>query len=90
MAPTDQRRLIARAAIQFDILATTDKKMRHEHDLAKLPISILELNTHFTRLVDLQALSPHLVKATEACGAFRFVSVRPDGIIETLGPFVPP
>ena len=77
--------LIAQAAPRFDVLATTDKKVRHEQNLSKLPISILELNSRFTRLSDLKSLLPHLDAALILTASFRFVSVRPDGQIERLG-----
>ena len=52
--------LIAQAALRFEVLATTDKKIRNEHNLAKLALPVLELNTRFTRLSDLQSSSPLL------------------------------
>jgi len=81
--------LIAQAASRFDVLATTDKRIRHEQNLSKLPISILELNSRFTRLSDLQSLVPHLDAALKATSDFRFVSVRPNGRIDRLGPRSP-
>ena len=78
--------LIAQAAVRFDVLATTDKKIRYEQNLSMLPIAILELNSRFTRISDLRALAPHLNAALNATAAFRFVSVGPDGQLECLGP----
>ena len=77
--------LIAQAAAQFDVLATTDKKIRYEQNLSELPIAILELNTRFTRIADLLSLAPHIEAALNATAAFRFVSVRPDGQLDCLG-----
>jgi hypothetical protein len=79
--------LIAEAAKLFDVLVTTDKKIRFEHNLSKLPISILELNSLFTRFGDLQKLQPHLANALALCKNFRFVSLNSDGKIETIGSF---
>lgn len=78
--------LIAQAAARFDVLATTDKNIRHEQNLERLPISVLELNTRFTRIADLRSLAPHLGAALDATTAFRFVSVKADGQLECLGP----
>jgi hypothetical protein len=79
-------RLIAEAARQFEVLVTTDKNIRFEHNLDKLPISILELKTKFTRLEDLQTLVAFLDEALQATKTYRFVSVGPDGRIERLAP----
>jgi hypothetical protein len=79
--------LIAQAAARFDVLVTTDKNIRNEQNLDKLPISVLELNTRFTRIEDLRTLSPYLENALAACLEYRFVSVSPDGLLEKLGKF---
>lgn len=78
-------RLMAEAAAQsFDVLATTDKKIRHEHNLDLLPVAVLELASRFTRLADLRELTPHIERALAATRTHRFVSVSPDGEIQTL------
>ena len=77
--------LIARAALRFEALITTDKKIRYEQNLAKLALPVLELNTRFTRLDDLRALIPHLQSALDATREYLFISVRPDGTLEKLG-----
>jgi hypothetical protein len=76
--------LIAKAAAAFEVLVTTDKKMRYEHNLEKLPLPIIELNTKFTRLQDLQTLAPFLEAALAATATHRFVSIHPDGTLELL------
>jgi hypothetical protein len=76
--------LLAEAAKAFDVLVTTDKKIRYEQNLERLPIPVLELNTRFTRLQDLQTLSPHLAAALNHTRTFRFVSIGPEGMIEKL------
>ena len=78
------RQLIAKAAHQFEVLATTDKNIRYEHNLALLSVSVLELNSKFTRLQDLRTLQPFLAAALEATRSHRFVSVNPDGTLEKL------
>lgn len=74
--------IAACAAHGFEVLITTDKKMRFEQNLNLLPIPILELNTHLTRFVDLQSLQPFLETALDATRTCRFVSVAPSGAIE--------
>lgn len=76
--------LLAKAAKAFDVLVTTDKKIRYEHNLERLPIPVVELNTQFTRLQDLQTLSPHLEATLSHIRQFRFVSIAVDGVIEKL------
>ncbi len=56
--------LMARAGKLLDVFVTTDKKIRYEHNLGKLPIALLELNVHFTRFEDLKTLQPHLNRFT--------------------------
>jgi len=77
--------LLAQAALRFDVLVTTDKKIRYEHNLEKLPIAVLELNTRFTRLADLQTLAPYIDSALAATSAYRFVSCAADGTLTKLG-----
>lgn len=77
--------LLISAQSLFDLVVTTDKKMRHEHDLARLPIPIVELNTHFTRFEDLRTIQPFLESALAQIAKFRFVSVAADGTLERLG-----
>jgi hypothetical protein len=76
--------LIGRAANRFAVIVTTDKKIRHEHNLAKLPLSIVELNTRFTRFEDLATLAPFLESALAATLEYRFVGINPDGSLEKL------
>ena len=78
--------LIAAAAHHFDVLATTEKNMRYQQNLDKLPISILEMNVPRNRFKELVLLAPYLPAALEATQRFRFVSVHIDGRIEALAP----
>ena len=77
--------LITRAALRFEALITTDKKIRYEQNLAKLALPVVELNTRFTRLDDLRTLTPHLPNALAATRDHLFISVSPDGTLEKLG-----
>ena len=77
--------LIARAALRFEALITTDKKIRYEQNLVKLALPVVELNTRFTRLDDLRALTPYLEDALVATRDYLLVSIKPDGTIEKLG-----
>lgn len=76
--------LIAEASRYFDVLATTEKNLRYQQNLNKLPVSVLELNAPRSRFKELTLLAPHLPAALEATRRFRFVSVHADGTLETL------
>ncbi len=77
--------LMSRAAKLFEVFVTTDKKIRYEHNLDKLPISIVQLNTRLTRFDDLKSLQPYLEVALQHTKTHHFVSVAPDGTCERLG-----
>lgn len=79
---------LLRAAAEdgFDVLVTTDKNIRHQQDLDEMPISVLELNTRFTKFVDLAVLEPYLPAALDATRSHRFVSIDADGHLDTLSP----
>ena len=76
--------LTAAAGKQFDVLITVDKKMRYEQNLAKLPISIIELNTKFGRLHELKAIAPFFEEALIRAKTEHFVVLHSDGRIEII------
>jgi hypothetical protein len=78
--------LSAAARGRFEVFVTVDKNIRHQQSLARLPISILELDTVTSRFEALQVLTPYLQRALDATLRFRFVSLRDDGAMETLAP----
>lgn len=78
--------LAAAASASFDALVTTDKKVRYEHRLDALPIAVVEIDTIFTRLVDLQSVAFVFDEALEATRSFLFVSIGEDGRIDLVTP----
>ncbi len=76
--------LDAAARTAFDAMLTTDKNLRHQQNLARLPIGAVELNAARNRLQELGELVPHIPGALERLKRFRFVAVHPDGRFETL------
>ena len=76
--------LLAESSRRFDVLVTTDKNMRNQQNLEKLPISVLELDAPTSRFKDLKALAPYIPAALEATRTHRFVSIHADGRIERL------
>ena len=78
--------LLARAAEQFDLLVSSDKNIRHQHNLDELPIAVLELNTRRNRFKDFIPLQAKLAEAILLARLFRFVSINDAGAIECLSP----
>ena len=76
--------LLRTAAETSDVFVTIDKKIRYEHAMNRLPISVIELATLRTRFVDLVSLEPFMGEALLLTQRYRFVSVRPDGSFELL------
>lgn len=76
--------LLRTASETSDVFVTIDKKIRYEHAMERLPISVLELATIRTRFVDLVCLEPFLGEALSLTQKYRFVSVKPDGSFERL------
>ena len=56
----------------------------------ELPIPIVEINTLFTRFEDIRVLAPFFPAALEAMRSFLFVSIGPEGALETLAPRTQP
>jgi hypothetical protein len=71
---------------QFEVFVTTDKDIRHEHNLSKLPIPVVECNTRLTRIEDLRTLAPYFEVALARTKDFWFVSIDANGNLECLGP----
>ena len=78
--------LLSKAAEQFDVLVTVDKRLRFEQNLAALPLPVIELASRDSRIEALSKLVPHLPQALARTSSFRFVAVHDDGTTETLAP----
>ncbi len=76
--------LRAAADAGFGVVVTVDKNIRYQQNLALTPVSILELDVARNRMQELEALRVHLDDAIAKCAMFRYVSVRADGVRETL------
>jgi len=76
--------LAAAAGRQFEIFVTTDRNIRHQQTLSKLPLPVMELNARDTRIEALQAFAPHIEKAVAQCARYWFVAIHDDGRIEGL------
>lgn len=79
--------LLDAAAMTFDVFVTVDKNIRHQHNLDRLRISILELNVARSRFKELSQLQPWIAQALEHLRTHRFVSLSAGGSFELLAPF---
>ena len=78
--------LLIEAAKVYDVLLTTDQNIRFQHNLAKLPLPVVEIDTRDTRIQALRVFAPFLLAAIDETTRFNFVSVKSDGRLETLAP----
>ena len=76
--------LTTAAAAGFVVMVTADKNIRHQQNLAALPLAVLELDLPRNRFKDIAPLASHLLAALEHMHRFAFVSIKPDGTIECL------
>jgi hypothetical protein len=74
------------AAGGFDLMVTTDKNLRYQHDLSGLPLTVLELHSVDTRWPALEVLRPFIGEALALAAGYRFVAVHPEGRVEALSP----
>jgi len=76
--------LAAAAALGFEVLITTDRNLRYQQNLERLPVTVVELAATDTRLDSLLQLVPFLEAAFALVALWRFISVHSDGEMETL------
>jgi predicted nuclease of predicted toxin-antitoxin system len=82
LAHHENGELLAEAAKAFDVLVTTDKNIKSQHNLAKLPLPIIELDAIDTRIEALVPFAPFCSKALALTDQYWFVSIRPDGTFD--------
>jgi len=56
-------KLLALAAIQFDVFLTADQNIEFQQNLATLPLSILVVTAKSNRMKDIEPLVPDILKA---------------------------
>lgn len=69
--------LLRLAAPVFDALITTDKRLKHQQNLAKLPVSVVVLLAHSSELDALVPLVPELETALQSLAPRTLVEVGP-------------
>ena len=70
-------KLLATAAGQFDVLLTVDKNLRHQQNLAKLPISVVVMMAPTIKLTDLLLLVSGVEDVLKTLTPCTLVEVRP-------------
>jgi hypothetical protein len=78
------RLLAASSEAHFEVLITVDKRIKHEQNLDRLPLTVVEIDTFDSRLPSISAISSQLNQALTLVHQFRFISVNGDGQITTL------
>jgi hypothetical protein len=72
------------ASSGFDAFVTIDRNMRHQQNLAKLPLTVVELNPPDSSLVALAGHVPHFEAAMSQVSTSLFVALHEDGRIEVV------
>lgn len=62
-AGTRNGKLLALAAVEFDVLLTADRGMEFQQNLTKLPLSVLIVLANSNRLEDLRPMIPAILDA---------------------------
>lgn len=79
--------LLATAAeAGFDVFVTVDRSIRHQQNLRRLPIAVLELRAVSNDVIELRTLAPFFDAALDQTRAFLHVTLHRDGATETLAP----
>jgi len=71
-------KLLAAAAVEFDVFLTIDKNLKHEQDMAALPIAVIVIMAKSNRLVDLLPFVP----AVEG----ELTRIKPKTLVEVVRP----
>jgi hypothetical protein len=66
--------LLQQASTQFDVFLTIDKRLKHEQNLATLPIVVIVVMANTNRLVDLLPFVPEILQAIS--------TIQPRALIE--------
>jgi predicted nuclease of predicted toxin-antitoxin system len=72
-------RLLTAAAASFDVMVTVDRNMRHQQNLATLPVAVIVLTAKSNRLADLTPLAPAIMEALKNLQPRTFVEITEGG-----------
>ena len=73
------------ATKSFEVFLTIDKNIRHQHNLEKLPVAVVVMDSPSNALPALLPFVPHLVKLLEAPLQRILHVIQRDGQIVTYG-----
>jgi len=68
-------KLLSTAAGQFDVLLTVDQKIKHEQNLARLPLAVMVMASRSIKLADLLAYVPLVEEALKTLKPCAFVEI---------------
>lgn len=77
--------LAAAAAAGFEAFITVDKSLRHQQNIATLPLTVIVLEVPDTRQASLAVIAPSIELALTEAARFRLILVHADGRCETIG-----
>jgi hypothetical protein len=69
--------LLRRAVETFDVLVTTDQRMRYQQNMPGFAIGVVVIEVRDTRLINLRPLLPQLREAIANVASGQVVLVRP-------------
>jgi hypothetical protein len=65
-------------------MVTVDYKIKHEQNLDRLPLTVIEIDTGDSRLPSITAIAPKIVEAFSHVERFRFIRIDGGGQISFL------
>jgi hypothetical protein len=71
--------LTAAAQPGFEMMITVDKRIKHEHNLRQLPLTVMELDLLDSRLPSVTAIADQINSVIYRAKDWLFISVRGDG-----------
>lgn len=78
------RLLKVAAEAGFEVFVTVDQNIRHQQNLRRLPVPVLELRAVSNDVAELTKLTPHVEDALERTKRFGLVVLHVDGRVETF------
>lgn len=79
MGSTSQRPLLSAAALAgFDAMITVDQNLKHQQNLATLPIAVLVIRASTNDIDSLAALVPAALAALRSLSPRQYIEIPPD------------
>ena len=78
------RLLAAAAEAGFGAMITVDKKIKHEQNLGRLPLTVIEIDIGDSRLPSVTAIAQKILEALTQVQRFRFIRIDQDGNLSFL------